>query len=164
MKTNLILLFLSLSLSADEADKHQPSRSTWLPQVPSRLDNKTVKSLLENGITQATLSKELNTLPVMMGLCHTLYILADATLVIPPQEDGSKVIINWELNLSDKSTAVHSEMRAFLDDGRIKSTTPYTHKIQDAEQPGPAQPATKPADKPSVKDQPSTPTSKVGPR
>ena len=33
-----------------------------------------------------------------------------------------------------------------------------------AEQPGPAQPATQPADKPPVKDQPSPPTSKVSPR
>jgi hypothetical protein len=37
-------------------------------------------------------------------------------------------------------------------------------EIQAAEQPGPAQPATQPADKPPVKDQPSTPTSKVSPR
>lgn len=33
-----------------------------------------------------------------------------------------------------------------------------------AEQPGPDQPATRPADKPPVKDQPSTPTPKDGPR
>jgi len=33
-----------------------------------------------------------------------------------------------------------------------------------AEQPGPAQPATKPADKPPVKNQPPTPTSKDAPR
>ena len=36
--------------------------------------------------------------------------------------------------------------------------------IEQVEQPGPAQPATQPADKHSVKDQPSTPTSKVSPR
>ena len=43
-------------------------------------------------------------------------------------------------------------------------TNPPTTSNTQAEQPGAAQPATQPADKPPVKDQPSTPTSKVSPR
>ena len=42
--------------------------------------------------------------------------------------------------------------------------SPANKQSKEAEQPGPAQPATQPADKPSVKDQPSTPTSEDAPR
>jgi len=52
--------------------------------------------------------------------------------------------------------------------GNLKRITfreiPQKRERQEAEQTGAGQPATSPADKPPVKDQPSTPTSKVVPR
>ena len=49
-------------------------------------------------------------------------------------------------------------------DAIAELSIPDDRSKQDAEQPGPAQPATQPADKDPVKDQPPTPTSKDAPR
>lgn len=64
------------------------------------------------------------------------------------QADGMEFELRFLRVLAEQESCMHLEW----------------HRQKSAEQPGAGQPATKPADKPTVKDQPSPPTSKVVPR
>jgi len=83
--------------------------------------------------------------------------------------DGSHVcaIIRcaWQLTRAYISTGQKEKALAMVNWlAEHESKTSLAPVIKPAEQAGADQPATQPADKPPVKDQPSTPTSKDGPR
>ena len=70
------------------------------------------------------------------------------------REDYNKMIEYYQF---------HNERVSYLLEETARLKKKYEN-VSQVEQPGAAQPATKPADKPSAKDQPSTPTSKDAPR
>ena len=85
---------------------------------------------------------------------------------------GYSAVISGILRMRDKRSPDDPEVRLYVDvtSGReLAVDDPLWRRYiqqfkQEGEQAGAGQPATKPADKAPVKDQPSTPTSKDGPR
>ncbi len=96
------------------------------------------------------------------GISHSQGNDADDRNTWSPDGRGSRP------RLSDHVAACIYIGGAGLIIGFIFGSRPSRHREQPSntttEQPGPAQPATQPADKDPSKDQPSTPTSKVAPR
>ena len=92
-----------------------------------------------------------------VGNGWALYWTSDDRLVFTEEGVGWQVYTPGSEHPVLLDEAKHKKMK-FIDQER------FGWASSKAEPPGPAQPATQPADKPPVKDQPPTPTSKDAPR
>jgi len=147
----------------DETDKPVPNATVQI--VKSRLDQFT-KYELDPKSEFAALSRaaaqpvKTNTLGMALAYCGGGFV--------PFKDSGKMSGLTGEVVVGaegfQESRYRFSRDVCSAPDGATELVLQITIKLRKAKSPGAAQPATKPADEAPVKDQPSTPMSKDGPR